>query len=223
MTHWTKRFSCFDQLQDQRLYAELMQIQPLHFGRGTILFREGDACKGYVLVLSGSVCVNKMDDEGREILLYRVQKDQSCMLTTTCLMGQQNYPAEGVVEQDIELVMLTSDLFNRLMASSEQFRRFAMQSIGQRVVDMMRLLEHVAFARMDDRVAHVLLKRLPDESRDISCTHQALAVELGSAREVVSRILKRFESQGLIQLSRGNIRILDQSGLKRIASSLVCD
>ena len=215
---WIKQFPALYHIEDVRLRSELENTQRCCFPKGTSLFREGDACKGYVLVLKGSIRVFKIDMEGREILLYRVMENQSCMLTTTCLLGEQPYPAEGVVEQDVELIFLTPDTFERLLAS-KSFRQYAMAHIGERICDMMLLIEDVAFGRMDMRLCRVLLARQDEEDDYIRCTHQELASELGTAREVVSRLLKGLESRGWVALSRGMIQIRSIEQLKKMAES----
>ncbi len=182
---------------------------------GNVLFRNGSACKAYVLVISGSIRVQKMDPEGREIVLYRVEDHQSCMLTTTCLIGHQDYPAEGVAETDVELVILPAESFQTALAESGDFRNFVMSAIGQRIVDLMVLIEDVAFGRMDVRIAQLLLSRSP-ATGSFHATHQEISTELGTAREVVSRVLKTFEQRGWISLSRGCIKLLDRDGLKSL-------
>jgi len=133
------------------------------------------------------------------------------MLTTTCLLGLQDYPAEGMAESDVDLVVLSPKLFERLLLGSNSFRRYAMAYIGERICDMMMLIEDVAFGRMDQRVARVLLSRAETECDILQCTHQELASELGTAREVVSRMLKSFERRGWIELGRGTIKLLERS------------
>jgi len=191
--------------------AHVMRAPP-----GYVLFRDGNVCKGYVLVISGSVRVQKMDADGHEILLYRVEDGQSCMLTTICLIGDQDYPAEGVAENDVELVMLPSDTFRSALADSAAFRAFVMRSIGHRIADLMTLIEDVAFGRMDVRIARMLASR-GQSSEVIRATHQEIATELGTAREVVSRVLKDFERHGWLKLERMKISILDIGAVKAVA------
>jgi len=180
---WLDRFPELNKVENKLLHTELVQQKVIHAPKGHQLFREGDACSGYVLVLSGSIRVYKIDAGGHEILLYRVGEGQSCMLTTTCLLGLQDYPAEGVAETDVELVVLSAKLFERLLVGSDSFRRYAMAYIGERICDMMLLIEDVAFGRMDQRVARLLLARAENEGDSLICTHQELASELGTARE----------------------------------------
>jgi len=214
--NWLKKFPEFEHIEDKKLLAELAQQKILQAPKGHQLFREGDACKGYVLVINGSVRVYKIDTEGHEILLYRVGDGQSCMLTTTCLLGLQDYPAEGVAETDVELVVLSPKLFERLLMGSDSFRRYAMAYISERICDMMLLIEDVAFGRMDQRVARVLLARAASEGGRITCTHQDLASEIGTAREVISRILKNFERHDWVSLSRGTIQLQNEAKLHHL-------
>jgi len=212
---WLSRFPELSAIADPAwrkaaAYAQTMRVKPDY-----VLFRDGSTCKAYVLVISGSIRVQKIDPDGHEILLYRVEDHQSCMLTTTCLIGQQNYPAEGIAETDVELVVLSSEIFQTALAESEGFRGFGMRSIGRRIADLMALIEDVAFARMDVRIARLLLSRCPD-SDVLHATHQEISAELGTAREVVSRVLKNFEGRGWISLGRGCIRVQNKSGLESL-------
>jgi len=184
--------------------------------RGSVLFRDGDACNGYVLVVSGSIRVQKIDPQGHEIVLYRVEEGQSCMLTTTCLLAHQQYPAEGVAETDVDMVLLPLDVFDSALAGSPSFRQFVMANIGSRISDLMLLLEDVAFGRKDVRLAAFLLKNAKQNGDVLELTHRQLAVELGTAREVVSRLIKDFERKGMVSLGRNRILILRHDLLQQI-------
>jgi CRP/FNR family transcriptional regulator, anaerobic regulatory protein len=190
--------------------ARLVTVDP-----GTVLFRDGDACAGYVLVLDGSVRVQKMDPNGREIVLYRVEHGQTCMLTTSCLLGGTAYPAEGVAEERTRLAMLPAAAFDRAVAESAAFRRFVLSAISRRIADLMVLIEDVAFGRMDIRLARLLLRRA-DVAGVLAATHQELAVELGTAREVVSRLLKDFEARGLVRLRRAEVDVVNRAHLEQM-------
>jgi len=195
---------------------QMGELKPMQVPKGTVLFRDGDVCQGYVLLLSGCVRVQKMDPEGREIVLYRVENGQTCMLTTSCLLAGKSYPAEGIAEEETEFVMMPAHLFNELLADAT-FRRFVLGMISERIADLMALIEDVAFGRMDVRLARRLLE-LGKESGTLSLTHQQLASELGTAREVVSRLLKDFERKGWLQLRRGEVQISDAGALQQLAS-----
>jgi len=190
--------------------AQTMRVKP-----GYVLFRDGDACRAYVLVISGSVRVQKMNPDGHEIVLYRVEEGQSCVLTTTCLIGQQNYPADGIAETEVKLVILPYEIFHTALSGSMGFRTFVLGCIGRRIADLMALIEDVAFARMDVRIARLLLSRCSD-SDVFHATHQEISSELGTAREVVSRVLKNLEGRGWISLGRGWVRVRDRNGLESL-------
>ncbi len=212
---WLSCFPELDAITDPVWRREAKRARIMRVKAGYVLFRDGSACKVYVLVVSGSVRVGKMDPDGREIVLYRVEDHQSCMLTTTCLIGHQDYPAEGIAETDVTLVILPAEAFQTALAESGEFRSFVMRGIGQRIADLMALIEDVAFGRMDVRIARLLLSR-SSSSDSFHATHQEISVELGTAREVVSRVLKSFERRGWISLGRGCIRLQSRNSLKSL-------
>lgn len=180
---------------------------------GTIGYREGTPCGAYVLRLAGQSRVYKMSSSGREILLYRVTGGETCVLTTTCLLGNSDYPASTIVEEPIRDVIVPAVAFNQLMVESRVFRRFVMQNYGALISDLIVLLDEVAFHSLDVRLAKLLLD---EPGTQINRTHQQIADELGTAREVVSRQLKRFEQKGWVTLGRGHIELLDRAALERL-------
>lgn len=183
---------------------------------GTIGYREGAACEAYVMRLSGKSRVYKMSANGREILLYRVAAGETCVITTTCLLGSSDYPASTIVEEPIRDVLIPAKAFHQLMLDSVVFRKFVMTNYGALISDLIVLLDEVAFHNLDARLAKTLLDA---NSIQISRTHQQIADELGTAREVVSRQLKRFEQKGSVSLGRGQVEIIDRNALEKIANS----
>lgn len=169
------------------------------------------------MVLSGVVRVGVNSDTGRALVLYRVSADEVCVQTTLCLMAGLEYSAEGVTETPVRLVMIPAARFDRLMAVSRIFRTFVFQRFGARMQDISRLLEMVAFVRVDSRIAQALLARA-DADGKVAATHQSLAEEIGTAREVVSRQLDAFAKSGLVRTARGEIALLDRAGLEARAS-----
>ena len=183
---------------------------------GTIGYREGGACGAYVMRLAGQSRVYKMSASGREILLYRVHAGETCVITTTCLLGHSNYPASTIVEKAIRDVIIPSSAFNQLMIDSAVFRTFVMTNYGALITDLIVLLDEVVFHSLDTRLAKLLLD---SGSVIISRTHQLMADELGTAREVVSRQLKRFEQKNWVALGRGHVEITDRAKLEKLATS----
>ncbi|MDQ5914738.1 MAG: family transcriptional regulator, anaerobic regulatory protein, partial [Pseudomonadota bacterium] len=171
---------------------------------------------GFPLLISGSIKVVKAAPSGREMLLYRVEPGGSCIITSSCLLGHTAYSARGEAETDLQMLALPPALFSRLVAEQAAFRDFVFHLFSDRIAELMQLVEEVAFHRLDQRLARLLLSR----GDSIQATHQALADELGSVREIVSRLLKGFASEGLVSLGRENITLLDREGLKRLAQMM---
>ncbi|GIV75173.1 MULTISPECIES: Crp/Fnr family transcriptional regulator [Caldilinea] len=198
----------------QRLIRE--SLQRVTMPSNHILFDLDSPCLAYVLLYTGSVRVVKPTFSGREILLYRLEPGDSCVLTASCLLGRTNYPARGVVESDLTAFVLAQPVFNRLMDVSAPFRALVFHHFADRIADLMQLVEEVAFGQVDQRLAAYLLERGPL----LQTTHQQIADELGTVREVISRRLKQFEHHGLVQLARGQVRINDVQRLQQIAATL---
>lgn len=197
--------------------ALVADLQPMEIEAGRTLFSPGAACTGFAVVVSGSVRVGLNSETGRALVLYRVGPDEVCVQTTLCLMAGQDYSAEGVAETKVALVMIPAARFDRLMAISKVFRTFVFRRFGARLQDISRLLETVAFARVESRIAQALLARA-DAAGRIVATHQALADEVGTAREVVSRQLDTLAKAGLVRTARGEVTIVDRTALEARAS-----
>jgi len=163
-------------------------------------------------VLEGGLRVSLQDASGHAILLYRVGPGESCVLTTTCLLGGRTYPAEGVVEVPSRGLFLPSPAVEALIEGSPAFRRFALAQIGARLADLLALVSEVAFRRTDARLAAWLSERARACGPRLETTHEAIAKELGTAREVVSRLLKELERRGLLRLGRGTIELAPDAG-----------
>lgn len=211
--------SAFPALQALEAPARAMlrqSLQAVRIPAGRRLFADGDPCQAFLLVRDGCIRVQKVAENGREIVLYRVEGGQTCILTTVCLMAHRDYGAEGIAEQDIEGAILPAAAFSRLLADSAVFREFAFTAYATRVSDLLLLIEDVAFGRIDSRLAAVLVAR-GGEDGVVIATHQDLAAELGSAREVISRQLKDFERRGWIALQRGRLTVRDRAALAALA------
>ena len=182
---------------------------------GATLFDERQPCQGCPFVLAGAIRVAKVAANGRELPLYRVTPGETCIITSSCLLGNVPYNARGTTESETVLVLLPQGLFNELLAQAP-FRNFIFNLFAERMADLMRLVEEVAFRKLDQRLAALLLGK----GHVGHATHQQLADELGSVREMVSRLLKGFAEQGLVALGREQIEIRDAAGLRRIAEAV---
>lgn len=186
---------------------------------GTKLIECGDSADKFVIVLQGIVKVYETGENGREITLYRVCGGQVCVLTLTRLLLRSNRGAQAMAEQDVRLLAMPPEYFNRLLAESEDFRRYLMTSMAHCVTDVMQLIAQVSFNHLDLRLATLIRKLAARAEPDkLRCTHQAIANELGTTREVVSRLLKDFERSGYIKLNRGSIEILAMEKLEKLCN-----
>jgi CRP/FNR family transcriptional regulator len=208
-----EHFPVFGSLPAARLEEVLAAAHLQRAPAGSILFDANQPCRGFPLLLEGSVRVAKSAPTGREILLYRVEPGQGCILSGGCLLGHSDYSATGTAEQDVALLSLPPALFQELLLHSEPFRRFVFGMYGERLAEVMELVEEVAFRRLDTRLAQLLVRRGPV----IEGTHQRLADELGSVREIVSRLLRGFEQRGWVKLGRERVTVLDPRALAALA------
>ncbi|WP_181700706.1 Crp/Fnr family transcriptional regulator [Chthonobacter albigriseus] len=189
--------------------------QSVRLPAGERAFRSGDACSAYLWVTSGIVRVQIVTESGRERVLYRVGPGDSCVLTTSCLFGHEPYAAEGLCETDVTAVAIPVATFRDLLGISVAFREIVLSDYARRVGDLLLMLDLSMSRHIANRLAALLLQRGGVEP--LGATHQELAIELGSAREVISRALKDFERRGLVSLARGRIAITDRSGLQKLA------
>lgn len=181
--------------------------------RGTVLFDVHGPCRGFPMVLSGSVRVSRRAAQGRELELYRVRPGDGCVISSSCLLGRAQYNATGIAETDVALFFLPADLFAELIAREGAFRDYVFGLFGARLADIMELVDAVAFQRLDRRLAALLL----GQGEIVRTTHQQLADRLGSVREIVGRLLRNFEDRGLVALAREHVRVLDPDGLRAVA------
>ena len=206
--------SPYARLLDERVRARLLTLKPVLVPQGTILFRPGDEPGGFVLVLSGRVGVFLTGKSGREILLYSVEAGETCVQTTVGLIGGRTYSGEAIAETDLVAVMIPPALFVELMAQSESFRSFVFNAFGERLGDVTRLLEMVAFVTVDQRLASALIERSRNGEK-VELTHGELAAVIGSSREVVSRKLEKLKQNNIVRLERGAVEIVDRAALLR--------
>lgn len=188
------------------------EAQAMTVPAGTVIFDERQPCQGFPFILDGGIRVLKPAANGRELPLYRVLPGESCIITSSCLLGRTDYNARGVTEAETTLVLLPRPLFDEMLGQPA-FRSFVFNLFSERIADLMQLVEEVAFRKLDQRLAGLLLGK----GKLVHATHQQLADELGSVREIVSRLLKNFAAQNLVRLGREQIEILDPAGLRRLA------
>ena len=210
--------SLLDSIQDAAGKDVLSHASEMNIPANTTVFRQGDSSENYIIVLDGSVKVFTRAENGREVVLYRVQNEQSCTLTTACLFSNNKYPAESITETDVKVLVIPAKHFNEGLQKSEDFRRLVFNTYSQRLTDIITLVEEISFGRIDVRLAKALLQHVVGDML-IHITHQALATELGSAREVISRQLKDFERKGWVKLQRGSIEIINNGAIEELSQT----
>jgi len=183
---------------------------------GAQLFGPGDPCNSFVIPLSGSVRVEHVGAGGRSIVLYRVGPGESCVMTTSCLLAGQPYEAYGIAEEDLDALALTSAQFGALIDTDPDFRARAFATFANRMIDLVTVIDALLLHRVDLRLAGWLAARAP-AGGTLRTTHQTIAAELGTAREVVSRVLKDFEHRGWTGGARGTVEVRDPVALARFA------
>ena len=184
---------------------------------GTVMFNERTPCVGFPLVLDGAVRVVQQYPNGRELQLYRVKPGESCLVSGSCLLGESTYPASGSAEGDLELLIVPPAEFRALVAEDETFRAFVFSEFGERLATLMQLVEAIAYQKLDQRLAALLVEKSGGGKATVQATHQALADDLGSVREIVTRLLRSFEDRGFVELGRERIDVREPDALASLA------
>ncbi|MDJ0738106.1 MAG: Crp/Fnr family transcriptional regulator [Gammaproteobacteria bacterium] len=188
---------------------------------GKTICNEGDACSHLALLLSGSARVFKLAESGREITLYHVEPGECCILTASCMLSGRAFPAHASVERPLDTVLIPSARVVDWAATLEVWRRFLWRLLAERLGDVIGLVDEVAFRRMDQRLVDHLVAHAARHGPELRATHGQIAAELGTSREVVSRLLKDLEQRGALRLHRGRIEVLDSAALATL--SRLCD
>mgnify|MGYP000893688864 FL=1 len=208
------------------LYPALAQVQPslaalgnsigpMEVPAGTILFDENAPCQGFPLVLAGEVKVSRHSGDGRSLELYRVVPGELCLVSSACLFRSAPLSAQGITTKPTTLLLIPPATFNQWLATPS-FRDEVLGLFAERMADLTGLIDAVAFHKLDQRLAAALLGR----GQDLALTHQTLADELGTVREIITRLLRRFEREGWVTLARERIHISNSAALRDLASAL---
>ena len=192
--------------------ASLVRIAP-----GKDVFVQGDRIEAIPLLVSGTVRVYQIGESGREVTLYRFHPGESCVLTANAILTRQTFPAVATVEQEAEAILIPAETFREWVQRHDVWRDFFFDLVSHRLASVMSLVDEVAFRRLDMRVAALLQERAREE-HPIRITHQEIASELGSSREVISRILEDLADRGIVRPERGSISVEDPAALRRLAA-----
>ena len=196
--------------------AELgASVGPMVVPRGTVLFDANAPCRGFPLVLEGEVKVSRHSGDGRSLELYRVVPGELCLVSSACLFRSTPLSAQGVATKPTTLLLIPPAVFTQWLQTLP-FRDSVLGLFAERMADLTVLVDAVAFHKLDARLAAALLGR----GQDLALTHQSLADELGTVREIITRLLRRFEREGWVELGRSSIQIRDSAALRALASTL---
>lgn len=213
---WVERFPGLSRLEPQVKQLLVTRSTVVCVPADTTIFGPGNSPENMLFLLDGTVRVQQVSATGHEIVLYRIQAGESCVLTTACLLAFDDYSATGIAETDVRAAAVPRLVFDDLVAQSKSFRDFVFAAFSKRITDLFLMIDEVAFQRIDVRLADRLIT-LADKDGVVKTTHQKLSVELGTAREVVSRQLQEFQRRGWIQQSRGRVSLVDQVHLAQLA------
>lgn len=208
-----KLLSLFPFFKDLRTPANHSLMGRRTIPSGTVIFDEGDQCSGVAFVCGGSIRVSKVGTNGRTVILYKLGRGDSCILTIASVLGNISFPATAVVEEDADVFLIPVELFKELMVTNAGLQQYIYKLISTRLIEVISLIDEITFRRIDDRLIEFLLRKAPNDGDAIEMTHEELSIQLGTAREVISRILKGLEREGYIQLSRGKVKVLSRSRL----------
>ena len=216
-TDWIAKFEGLSQLEASVKETLIRKAAVVTVPEGTVIFGPGKSPDNLLLLLEGRVRVQQLSEAGREIVLYRVEAGQSCVLTTACLLAYEDYSAEGIAETDVRAAAIPRKVFDDLISRSVAFRNFIFTAYSRRITDLFLVIEEIAFQRLDIRLAEKLIE-LARGAGQIKATHQQLAAELGTAREVISRQLGEFQRRAWIRQARGVIDLLDVVAVEKLAA-----
>ncbi|MCJ2035997.1 Crp/Fnr family transcriptional regulator [Methylobacterium sp. J-068] len=209
---WIERFPLVREFGASHLQIARGTVHFPVLEAGAIAYELQDACANYLMCIDGRTRVFRMSETGREMLIYKVGAGGTCVLTTQCLLSGGGFPAQSVAEARTELAALPSDTFRQLMRESEAFRTFVLDDYTKLLSGMFDLVEEIAFAPLEQRLARRLLVEA-DAEGIVWKTHQQLASDVGSVREVVSRLLGEWADDGLVEIRRGQVQVIDRASL----------
>jgi len=197
----------------ERDFSEIAVAQ--YFRKGTFISMEGDSCNYFPIIKSGIIRVYKVGNKGQEITLYRINSGESCILTISCLLAQNKFPAIAVVEEDSEVLLVPAATLREWIRKYEIWAEYIYNYLSEVLMNVLEIIENISFKKIDVRIIEFLINYSLKHSKTIKLTHQQIAYDIGTAREVVSRTLKELELQNIISQTRGKIVVNDISKLQK--------
>ncbi|MGD1921427.1 MAG: Crp/Fnr family transcriptional regulator [Pleurocapsa sp.] len=210
-------FPIWEKLSPEAKIDLLNRGKSINLSAGEFICMEGDICHHLPLVISGSARVYKIGANGREITLYHLERGDSCIMTASCIISQKAFPAFAIAETEVEAFIIPANSLRTWVRYSPIWQEYIFGILAQRLANVIEIVEEVAFGQLDCRIAAYLINKSGSKLKTVRITHEAISQELGSSREVISRILKTWEKQGFLSLSRGKIEFENWSELEKIA------
>ena len=208
-----RRFEFYDKLREPEKKLIRDNALKKELARGQIMIGGSSRCNGVPMVLKGSLRLFRVSDKGREVTLYRIRESEMCIIAAVCLMGDHDYDFSIEAEEDCSLLILTPDIFKTLFNASFAFKTYVFNMLAQKLIMSMETIEMLTFISIEERVIEYL-KQNADKNGEIKTTHEKMAVDLGTSREVITRQLGRMAEKDMLRIERGKI-ILKKVTLSR--------
>ena len=213
-------FAIWDKLDAQQQQLLLQNSELRKVPKGTVVHNGNVECTGLILVRSGQLRAYILSDEGREITIYRLLERDLCMLSASCMLSSIEFEITIEAEKDTEFWVIRPEIYKQMMLSSALISNYTNQIMATRFSDVMWLMEQVLWKSFDKRLADFLLQEADLEGSPVlKTTHEAIGNHLGNPREVVTRMLRYFQNEGLVHLTRGTIEIVNRAGLEKLAQA----
>lgn len=213
-----KKLPLWDLLIEEEKILVESNLYNMSFKKGELIPKKSESCFGIIFVKKGSLRVHIISEDGRDVTLYRIKEGDMCTLSSSCVLDAITFEVHIEAEEKTEIINIPSNIFKRIMEENIHVKAFMYEGIAARFSDVMWIMQQILFVGIDKRIAAFLIKESEELGKDkIKITHEQLAKYIGSAREVVSRMLKYFEQEGLVSLGRGSIEIKDRNELLKIA------
>ncbi len=212
-----KTLTFWDKLNEKEQALILSNMISVKYRHGENIHSGENDCIGIILIKSGELRTYILSEDGREITLYRLVKGDICILSASCILKNITFDVHIDAEHDSEVLLINSNVFQQICNENIYAENFSYKTIADRFSDVMWAMQQILFMSFDKRLATFLLDELSkNDSDSILLTHEQIAKYMGSAREVVSRMLKYFENEGLVELSRGGVKVIDKKSLRKL-------
>ncbi len=209
-------FPIWNKLQANEQQALAASASERHFRKGDLI-RTGGDCMGLILITAGQLRAYTVSDDGREITMYRLFERDMCLFSASCMMRSIQFDISISAEKDTDAILIPSEVYRKIMEASAPLANYTNEIMASRFSDVMWLIDQIMWKSFDRRLAEFLLNEANLEGTNmLKLTHEEIGNHMGNPREVVTRMLKYFQSDGMVKLSRGTIEIIDEAGLETI-------